>query len=60
MRLYLGVLGVVMALEVTRSIASSGIYKEKELITFMTMLDKSGEIKLEILILILGLQKGRQ
>jgi hypothetical protein len=58
MRLYLGVLGVVMALEVTSSIAFSGIYKKKELITFITMLDISGEIKLEILIL--GVQKGRE
>jgi hypothetical protein len=31
MRLYLGVLGVVMALQVMTSIASSGIYKKKEL-----------------------------
>ena len=31
MRLYLAVPGVLMALEVTSTIASSGIYKKKEL-----------------------------
>jgi hypothetical protein len=35
MRLYLEVLGVVMVLEVTSSIASSGIYKKKELMNIL-------------------------
>jgi hypothetical protein len=54
MRLYLGVPGVMMALEVTSSIASSGMYKKYELMNNFyndNVRLKYGEIKLEILIL---------
>jgi len=59
MRLYLGVPGVMMALEVTSSIASSGMYKKYELMNNFyndNVRLKYGEIKLEILIL--EVQKG--